>query len=178
MKTVEKWKRYELTLNGPSDGNPFRDIELTATFDRNNHPITVDGFYDGNSVYKVRYMPEVEGEYTVTTHSNVSELDGKTDMFTVVSASPDNHGPVRVAGKTHFAYADGSSYIPFGTTAYAWTVQPKEVQEETLATLKENKFNKIRMLVFPKSYSYNEEEPAIYPFEGFLRYKHSRLLFF
>lgn len=27
------------------------------------------------------------------------------------------------------------------------------------------------MLVFPKSYSYNEEEPAIYPFEGFLRYK-------
>ena len=90
MKTVEKWKRYELTLNGPSDGNPFRDIELTATFDRNNHPITVDGFYDGNSVYKVRYMPEVEGEYTVTTHSNVSELDGKTDMFTVVSASPDN----------------------------------------------------------------------------------------
>lgn len=47
MQTVEKWKKYELTLNGPSDGNPFRDVELTATFDRNNHQITVDGFYDG-----------------------------------------------------------------------------------------------------------------------------------
>ena len=31
MQTVEKWKKYELTLNGPSDGNPFRDVELTAS---------------------------------------------------------------------------------------------------------------------------------------------------
>lgn len=171
METIEKWKRYELTLKGSTDGNPFRDVELTATFNINNHPVTVDGFYDGNGIYKVRYMPESIGNYTVITHSNISELDGKTASFEVTEASHDNHGPVRVSGKTHFAYADGSRYIPFGTTAYAWTVQPKKVQEETLATLKENKFNKIRMLVFPKSYSYNEEEPELYPFEGFLRYK-------
>lgn len=71
MQTIEKWKRYELTLPGPTGGNPFRDVQLTAIFDHNNHPITVDGFYDGNGIYKVRYMPEVEGDYTVTTYSNV-----------------------------------------------------------------------------------------------------------
>lgn len=167
IPTVEKWRRYELTIeNGPTDGNPFRDVQFTATFERNNHSVTVDGFYDGDGNYKVRYMPEVEGKYTVTTHSNVPKLDGFTDEFMVTPAEGDNHGPVRVSGQTHFAYADGTGYIPFGTTAYAWTVQPKKVQRQTLKTLSENKFNKIRMLVFPKSYSYNDVEPAVYPFEG------------
>lgn len=166
MKQVEKWKRYELTLNGPEDGNPFRDVELTATFEHNNHSVKVDGFYDGNGVYKVRYMPEVEGQFQVITHSNVKGLDKVTDEFWVTPAEKDNHGPVRVAGKTHFSYADGTRYIPFGTTAYAWTTQPEKIQEQTLETLKDNSFNKIRMLVFPKSYDYNTIEPEIYPFEG------------
>lgn len=166
MVTVEKYRRYELRLDGPSNGNPFKDVNLTATFENNGHKITVDGFYDGNGTYKVRYMPEVTGEYSVITHANIPELDNLRDSFTVIEASKNNHGPVRVSGKTHFAYADGSPYIPIGTTAYAWTVQSEKVQKQTLKTLSENKFNKIRMLVFPKSYKYNEKEPEIYPFEG------------
>ena len=173
-QTIEKWRRYELTVaDGPTAGNPFRDVQFTAIFEHNNHAVTVDGFYDENGEYKVRYMPEIEGDYTVTTHSNVAKLDGVTDEFTVTPAESDNHGPVRVSGKTHFAYADGTGYIPFGTTAYAWTVQPEKVQEETLETLKENKFNKIRMLVFPKSYDYNTKETAVYPFEGKPKVKRS-----
>ncbi|UYX12584.1 DUF5060 domain-containing protein [Lactobacillus delbrueckii subsp. indicus] len=166
MQTIEKWRRYELTLTGPSTGNPFTDVELTAEFTHDGKKITVDGFYDGKGVYKVRYMPQETGEFSVATHSNVAELDGKTNEFTVVEASGDNHGPVVVSGKTHFAYADGTPYVPFGTTAYAWTVQPKEIQEQTLETLQTTCFNKIRMLVFPKSYDYNTKEPAIYPFAG------------
>lgn len=166
MKTVEKWKRYELVLKHESSGNPFRDVNLTASFEHNGRSIKVDGFYDGNGIYKVRYMPQETGKYYVKTSSNVNELAEVTDEFDVTEPKKDNHGPVVVEGNTHFTYADGSSYIPFGTTAYAWTVQSKEVQQETLKTLKENKFNKIRMLVFPKSYDYNTKEPEIYPFEG------------
>lgn len=166
MTTIEKWQKFELTLTGPKNGNPFRDTQLTGTINHNNHFVTVDGFYDGNGIYKIRYMPEHVGEYTLTTASNVSELDKKVVNFKVVDAKGDNHGPVRVSGKTHFAYADGTGFVPFGTTCYAWTVQPKKVQEQTLQTLKENSFNKIRMLVFPKSYDYNNKEPEIYPFEG------------
>ena len=166
MQTIEKWRRYELTMGGPKDGNPFRNVDLTATFEHNGNKITVDGFYDGDGVYKVRYMPQETGHFKVVTKSNVEALNNKEDEFEVAEATGDNHGPVVVSGKTHFAYADGSSYIPFGTTAYAWTVQPKEVQKQTLETLSENKFNKIRMLVFPKSYDYNTKEPEIYPFEG------------
>jgi hypothetical protein len=43
--------------------------------------------------------------------------------------------------------------------------QSDATQRETLETLKAAPFNKIRMCVFPKSYEYNHNEPALYPFE-------------
>lgn len=165
-KVIEKWKRYEMVLKGPAGGNPFRDVQLLATFEWNNHFVTVDGFYDGKNTYKVRFMPEFEGNYTVKTRSNVPELNNQKDRFKVVPSGKDNHGPVRVCNKTHFAFADETGYIPFGTTAYAWGLQPEEVRNQTLETLKENKFNKIRMMVFPKSYNFNTVDPTIFPFEG------------
>lgn len=166
MQKVEKWKRYEMTLDGPVDGNPYTEVSLIAEFVNNGTKISVKGFYDGKGKYKVRYMPQKEGMWEVKTGSNIAELNEKTDVFECTEANKENHGPVVVSGKTHFSYADGKGYIPFGTTAYAWTVQPENIRQETLATLKQNKFNKIRMTVFPKNYSYNTEEPELYPYEG------------
>lgn len=166
MKQVEQWRQFELTLNGPQDGNPFIDVNLSATFSHQQIKFTVNGFYDGNGIYKIRYMPEIIGEWTVTTNSNVPELNGQTDIFNCIPAKENNHGPVRVSGKTHFAYADGTSFMPVGTTAYAWIFQSPELQKQTLKTLSENQFNKIRMTVFPKYYNYNTKEPALYPYVG------------
>ena len=66
----------------------------------------------------------------------------------------------------HFAYADGTSYFPIGTTCYAWVHQGDALEEQTLATLKHAPFNKLRMCVFPKYYAYNQDEPPRYPFAG------------
>lgn len=163
---IEQWKQFELTLTGPSVNNPFTDINLSATFKHETTQVTVNGFYDGNNEYKIRYMPEILGEWSVTTHANVSELDDQKASFTCTKAMAENHGPVRVSGKTHFSYADGTSFLPIGTTAYAWAFQNSELQKKTLKTLSENKFNKIRMTVFPKYYNYNTAEPSLYPYEG------------
>ena len=65
----------------------------------------------------------------------------------------------------HFEYEDGMPYYPFGTTVYALAHQPDPLVEETLCTLKDNPFNKVRMCVFPKNYNYNKNEPPFYPFE-------------
>jgi hypothetical protein len=51
-----------------------------------------------------------------------------------------------------------------GTTAYAWTHQPAALEVRTLATLADSPFRKLRMCVFPKSYVFNTNEPARYPF--------------
>jgi hypothetical protein len=55
--------------------------------------------------------------------------------------------------------------VQIGTTSYAWTHQGDELEEQTLATLRTAPFNKMRMCVFPKSYTYNANEPVYYPFE-------------
>ena len=78
---------------------------------------------------------------------------------------PGVRGPVGVRNERHFGYADGTPFYPFGTTCYAWIHQSDALQKQTLATLAKSPFNKMRMCVFPKSYEYNNNEPALYPFE-------------
>jgi len=164
--SVEQWGLHEIVLNGPAAGNPFTEVDLSARFVQGDRTVTVQGFYDGGDVYRVRFMPDVPGAWRYETKSNRSELDGKTGRFDVVKPSAGNHGPVRVRGSFHFAYADGASYFPFGTTCYAWTHQGDALEEETLATLRHAPFNKLRMCVFPKHYAFNQNEPVHYPFAG------------
>src|SRR5689334_3875653 len=117
---VERWDVHDVNLDGPRDGNPFLDVRLSATFRNQHRAVEVDGFYDGNGAYKVRFSPDSEGEWSYTTRSNRRELDGKTGSFACTRPAASNHGPVGVRNTFHFGYADGKPYFPFGTTCYAW----------------------------------------------------------
>jgi len=161
---VERWGLFDVNLGGPRDGNPFVDVRVSAQFRHEHRAVDVDGFYDGNGAYKVRFSPDAEGEWAYTTRSNRRELDGKTGSFVCSKPSVNNHGPVSVRNTHHFAYTDGKPYFQFGTTCYAWTHQPDELQQQTVSTLREAPFNKMRMCVFPKWYEYNRDEPRLFPF--------------
>lgn len=170
LRTVEQWDMFELELPGPSEGNPFHDVMLKAVFTLKEdkevqNSITVMGFYDGNGIYRIRFMPQHQGTWSYVTSANSGSLDGITGEFVCTAPSNENHGMVRVANKYHFAFDDGSRYYPFGTTCYAWIHQGDELEEETLRTLKKSPFNKVRMCVFPKNYVGNSNEPQYYPFE-------------
>ncbi len=162
---IEQWGIFEIALNGPASGNPFLEVELKAEFRSESHVVNVTGFYDGEGIYRIRFMPEKLGEWHYVTRSNQPDLNGKSGQLTCVEPSAGNHGPVRVHNDFHFAYADGNAYYPFGTTCYAWTHQGDALEEQTLETLKQAAFNKLRMCVFPKDYSFNHNEPVYYPFE-------------
>jgi hypothetical protein len=162
--TVSKWEVFEITLSGPAGGNPFAEVDLHADFSLEHRTVSVDGFYDGEGRYKIRFMPDDEGNWTFSTSSNAEELNGKTGGFTCTPALASSHGPVRVRNTSHFAYEDGTPYFPFGTTCYAWVHQSEAMQEQTLRTLASAPFNKMRMCIFPKHYEYNHNEPALYPF--------------
>ena len=165
---TEQWDIYEVALTGPTSGNPFLDVELSARFTQGTRSVDVRGFYDGDGTYRVRFMPDRPGKWTYVTKSSAKPLSGQNGSFECVAPrkGSKNHGPVRVANTFHFAYADGIPYRQIGTTCYAWTHQPEALQKQTLATLKESPFNKLRMCVFPKHYAYNSSEPQSYPFEG------------
>ncbi|QEL17949.1 DUF5060 domain-containing protein [Limnoglobus roseus] len=163
---VEQWGTFELTLKGPVDGNPFTEVELAATFTQGTQSVHAAGFYDGEGVYRVRFMPPTVGEWAYRTASNRKELDAQTGTLIADKPTAGNYGPVRVRNTYHFAHADGTPHASVGTTCYAWTHQPEKLEEQTLATLKAGPFNKIRMCVFPKWYAFNRSEPPRYPFAG------------
>lgn len=164
MQTIEKWDIFEVECPGRNEGNPFVDYSITGTFTSRNESVTVDGFYDGDGIYRVRFMPSFEGTYTYKVSGSFSEevFEGE---FLVTPAAEGNHGPMRVVDNYHFCYEDGTPYYSIGTTAYVWTHQSEEQQQETLETLKNSAFNKIRFCVFPKHYLYNYHEPITYPYE-------------
>lgn len=163
---IRQWDMFELELSGPKDGNPFAEVALSAEFRHKNRVVPVEGFYDGHGRYKVRFMPDSSGRWAFSTQSSAPELDGHSGEFECIEPRENNHGPVRVTKDHHFVYADGTPYWPIGTTCYVWNHQGDALEEQTLATLEESAFNKIRMCVFPKDYAFNKNEPPLYPYAG------------
>ncbi|MGU3643752.1 DUF5605 domain-containing protein [Microbacterium sp. C23T] len=166
--STPQWDVLEVRFDGPDHGNPFVDVELDAVFTRpDGSDVRVGGFYDGDGRYLVRALADAEGEWTFVTRSTARSLDGIAGTVAVTAARDGSHGPVRVDG-FHFRHADGTRHRPLGTTAYVWTHQLEELQEQTLRTLAEAPFTKIRMCLFPKSYLFNANEPADFVFPGSL----------
>lgn len=164
-KQVERWGVAEMTCHGPSGGNPFLEQYVRGRFCGKNETVTVEGFYDGDGIYKVRFMPSFTGIYTFSLEGSFLEKE-EGGTFLVTPASEGNHGPVRVAGTYHFAYEDGTPYYSVGTTCYVWELQSDERIAQTLESLEAARFNKIRFCIFPKHYDYNLGEPRSYPYEG------------
>ena len=88
--TTEQWGVFELELVGSAEGNPFLEVELTAQFSYKHRTIEVDGFYDGDGVYRIRFMPDTQGNWRYRTHSNRDELSGVEGTFTCIAPAPGN----------------------------------------------------------------------------------------
>jgi hypothetical protein len=83
---IERWNIIELKLDGTQKGNPFVDISLSAEFKNGDKTYSPSGFYDGNGVYKVRFMPTELGKWKFITKSNNKALDGIKGSFTCVES--------------------------------------------------------------------------------------------
>lgn len=160
---MKQYETFELRFGGEVLPDAWAQIDLTATFSCAQESLTVKGFYDGESdgqgVYVVRFLPQYAGVYRYQVRGAVT-AEGK---IVCEASSPEAHGIVRAVG-THFAFADGAPYIPFGTTVYALISQDDALVEQTLQSLAAAPFNKLRLCVFPKDYDYNHNEPPLYAF--------------
>jgi len=161
MKQVEQYGIFELIIQGREPEGSHVAVDIQAEFVSGDCRQRIKGFYNGNGEYRIRFMPQQIGIWSYEVRSSHAET--VAGSFECVLAMGNNHGPVITDGMG-FRYADGTRYHPFGTTCYAWTHQPRELVERTKQTLAASPFNKIRMCVFPKSYTYNFNEPQVYPF--------------
>lgn len=160
---VPQWEQFETSFTLHTAKNPFTDVTLKATFTHavSGKVITVDGFYDGDDTYRIRFMPTEQGKWTYTTRSSEQAMSGKTGAIECVK--PINHGMVSAGMDHDFHYADGTPYRPVGTTSYAWIHADEQRQELTYQSLQEAAFNKLRFCVFPNNSVY--ELPSCYPFQ-------------
>ncbi|HTV10061.1 MAG TPA: DUF5060 domain-containing protein [Candidatus Aquilonibacter sp.] len=157
---VEQWGLFEVSLKGPSAGNPFQDIILGAQFTQEHRTVEVKGFYDGEGIYRIRFMPDTPGPWSYKTTSASPDLNNHAGAFTCTPATPGNHGPVGTAHQFHFEHADGSSYFPFGTTTYAFLFTRDDNAANSLSGMT-GKFNKTRCCILPKPLG---QGPQILPF--------------
>lgn len=145
---VEQWGLQEVALRSEKVyENPFKEVQLQGVFNCGDKTVTVDGFYDGDSTWRIRLMPERQGHWGFTTKSNDTSLNGRTGEFDVITPSRNNHGPVNVAKKFHFSYADGTPFYPLGTTTYGLFLGVLEAQVSTVGMLSQSAFNKARINV-------------------------------
>lgn len=156
---MEQYHMCELEFQGEALNSSWAQVDLTASFSKGGKEYSIPGFYAGNGSYKVRFLPETAGDWEY-------EVSGCIKAAGVVSVEPaqGSHGLVRAEG-LHFVYQDGTFYYPFGTTVYALLHQKDMLIKQTMGSLRNAPFNKIRFCIFPKHYDYNHNEPSLFAFE-------------
>lgn len=147
-----QYEMMELSIPGTGD--------MEALFTKEGETVTVRGFRASENTVKIRFLPLSEGVYTYEIRGAAFD----SGVLEVLPAREEHHGPVRAVG-THLEYTDGMLCRTYGTTVYALMHQPDSLIDETLETLKNTPFNKIRLCVFPKHFLYNENEPELFAFE-------------
>ena len=161
---MRQFEVFELNFWGECPEGSYVNVDIKGIFTLNGREKEVKGFYAGQGKYTVRFCPQEPGRYQWSIQSSIS-LEGQLrGEETCIAAKNDRHGMVAADG-LHFKYADGTRFIPFGTTVYALVHQEKTLIETTMQTLAQAPFNKLRFCVFPKSYDYNHNEPEMFAFE-------------
>lgn len=156
---MEQYRMCELVFDGEIREDNWAQVDLTAKLQCGERILEGRGFYAGDGVYKVRFLPDAAGcwEYEV---SGCIEAKGSVE----VAPALKGHGMVKAEGQ-HFVRQDGMLFHPFGTTVYALIHQEDGLMETTMKSLGNAPFNKVRFCVFPKHYDYNHNEPPLYAFE-------------
>ncbi|MEZ4664189.1 MAG: DUF5060 domain-containing protein [Caldilineaceae bacterium] len=125
---IAQWHCLELTFHSATGyANPIQEVELLVIFSGpTDESQTVRGFWDGDSVWRVRFAPNAVGEWryeTSCTDAANSGLHAQSGRFTCTPPTNETcftqHGPVRLAAnKRHFEHADGTPFFWLADTAW------------------------------------------------------------
>ena len=118
---IQQYHRHDFTFRANVTGNPF-DVTMSAEFvGPNGVHLTVPAFYDGDSIWKVRFSPTEVGQWSMTTTSSVPALNGQKDaaINCTPNRHPNIHGSLQVDASNpyHFRYQDGTRYFDLHHTA-------------------------------------------------------------
>jgi hypothetical protein len=123
---VQQWKTVEIVLTSSiTYVDPFQDVDVTATFTRpGDKAITRPAFWDGGSIWIVRFAPPRTGLWTMTTNATDMNNSGLHHVKMTVQCDPYSgnldiykHGFLKVSDNGRYlTYADGIPFFYLGDT--------------------------------------------------------------
>jgi hypothetical protein len=155
--SVARWEPHEWALEGRSHvANPYWDAALVGEFvSPSGRTNVVDGFYDGENRWRLRFAPDEEGEWSYLLRGEGVEI---LQRGVLRCEGPGAHSDRKGRGviRTHpenpyaFAHADGTPFFPMGDTCYGLyddsPITPG-LRQEYLRTRRAQRFNFVRLTV-------------------------------
>ncbi|MCS7186979.1 MAG: DUF5060 domain-containing protein [Armatimonadota bacterium] len=143
---VGKWDLWEATLKSDRRYfNPFAELTVLATFrSPSGKTLTVEGFYDGNRTWKVRFMPDEVGQWRWFIRAEPpDERLSASGRFECIQSQL--RGPLKVHPQNPlwFAFADGTPVYLLSFHLWNLDAMEEKTLAKTLDFLKAQGFNAI-----------------------------------
>ncbi|MFC1783704.1 DUF5060 domain-containing protein [Planctomycetota bacterium] len=115
---IPRWQPHNFSFQSQTQyDNPFL-VNFSATVTRpDGKEFTAYGFYNGGGTWIIRLAPDMEGKWSLRTHSKDAALAGKTLSFICIkNQNPNIHGGLRVdpRHRGYFIFEDGTRYFLMG----------------------------------------------------------------
>ncbi len=156
-RTATQWGRFDQAFTSTVHYlNPVQEAQFTVTFTSPTGAAhAVDGFWDGATTWRVRFMPDTEGAWSFVTHCSDpanAGLHARSGAFWCTPADPSTrfgqHGSIRVApNRRYFEHADGTPFFWLADTCWSGPLQSSgEEWEDYLRTRVRQQFNAVQWL--------------------------------
>jgi hypothetical protein len=134
--------------------NPFQAASLRVTFTSpSGRESSVDGFWDGGSLWRVRFMPDQTGTWRYHTDcsdtSNIG-LYGQSGSFTCTQAAGktvfEQHGPLKLSSnRRYLSHVDGTPFFWLADTVWNGPLRASQDEwERYLAERARQKFTAVQ----------------------------------
>lgn len=128
MANVPLWGVYETTFGSTGEyPNPFWDVVLTVDFYApSGSKASVEAFWDGEHVWRVRFSPTEEGEWRWVSRCSIPQdfgLHAQTGCFVCEGEQSDSplvqHGPLRLSSNNRcLTHHDKTPFFWLADTAW------------------------------------------------------------
>jgi hypothetical protein len=166
---IPRFEMHEFAVKPTTHlSNPFTDATVTGDFTSpSGKTRSIDGFYDGDNTWRLRFVPDEEGEWHYLLRGEGVEVLQQGHLRCV---SSKNHGYIHKNPENpySFAYSDSTPYFPMGETCYGLhddsPITP-ELRAEYLKIRREQSFNFVRMSI-GHSYERAQKDPLYWAWGG------------
>jgi len=169
INDIPKWDTHEFELHGKSwVYNPFIQSAIIGEFvSPSNKKLTLEGFYDGDDIWRIRFAPDEEGEWRYLIRGEGVEIFQKGVLHCI---PPKGKGFIHIHPDNPyaFAYDNEEPFFPMGDTCYGLYADSPitpELRSQYLKTRRNQNFSFIRMGVV-HSPNHWDKDSKFFPWGG------------